>query len=159
MNLPNRILQIANLFGVIALVVLCVFQWKDNAHLSDSNLQLQQTTRDQAAKIDDQTRTLATDATDLASLRQRLDDLQSKETQDQAKLADALAERDHLNHQIAADQEAIGKFKDAIAQRDQLIQQANSQQQLLANQRNDAINKYNDVAKRYNDMVKAQASR
>jgi septal ring factor EnvC (AmiA/AmiB activator) len=159
MNLPNRILQAVNGVGVLLLVGLCALQWQDNRRLAADNNRLTQTTRDQAAKMADQDKTLAADAIDLADLRQQLGDSELKQKQAESARARVTAQRDQLSAQVAADQSALNSWKGAVAQRDQVIAQAAQQQQTLAHQRDDVIGRFNDLANRYNSLVKSQSAR
>jgi chromosome segregation ATPase len=136
-----------NFVGVVALAVLCSFQWQTNSRLHLEAQSLEKTKLEQAAKIDEQDHTIKNDATDLDDLRLRLS---LSET--------ALAEADQ---KVASDEAELKQFKAAldkwvaaVAQRDQALKQAGSEIQKVANERNDAILKFNDLAGKYNAVVK-----
>ena len=129
-----------NFAGVVALAVLCGFQWQTNSRVNLEAQSLQKTTLEQAAKIDEQTRTIKNDAADLDDLRGRLSLSES-----------ALADDEATIKQLKA---AMDKWIAAVAQRDLALKQAGGQMQKLAAERNEAILKFNDLAGKYNAVVK-----
>jgi uncharacterized coiled-coil DUF342 family protein len=129
-----------NFAGVVALAVLCGFQWQTNSRVNLEAQSLQKTTLEQAAKIDEQTRTIKNDAADLDDLRGRL-------SLSESALADDEATIKQLKN-------AMDKWIAAVAQRDQALKQAGGQIQKLAAERNEAILKFNDLAGKYNAVVK-----
>jgi chromosome segregation ATPase len=129
-----------NFAGVIALAVLCSFQWQTNSRVNLEAQSLQKTTLEQAGKIDEQTRTIKNDAADLDDLRGRLSLSES-----------ALADDEATIKQLKA---AMDKWIAAVAQRDLALKQASGQIQKLATERNEAILKFNDLAGKYNAIVK-----
>lgn len=129
-----------NFTGVVALAVLCGFQWQTNSRVNLEAQSLQKTTLEQAAKIDEQTRTIKNDAADLDDLRGRLSLSES-----------ALADDEATIKQLKA---AMDKWIAAVAQRDQALKQAGGQIQKLATERNEAILKFNDLAGKFNAIVK-----
>jgi uncharacterized coiled-coil DUF342 family protein len=129
-----------NFAGVVALAVLCSFQWQTNSRINLEAQSLQKTTLEQAAKIDEQTRTIKNDAADLDDLRGRLSLSES-----------ALADDEATIKQLKT---AMDKWIAAVAQRDLALKQAGGQIQKLATERNEAILKFNDLAGKYNAIVK-----
>jgi len=129
-----------NFAGVVALAVLCSFQWQTNSRINLEAQSLQKTTLEQAGKIDEQTRTIKNDAADLDDLRGRLSLSES-----------ALADDEATIKQLKA---AMDKWIAAVAQRDLALKQASGQIQKLATERNEAILKFNDLAGKYNAIVK-----
>ena len=61
-----------NFLGVVAVAILCGFQWQTNSRLNLEAQSLEKTKLEQAAKIDEQDRTIKNDAADLDDLRMRL---------------------------------------------------------------------------------------
>ena len=129
-----------NFAGVATLAILCSFQWQTNSRLNLKTQSLEKTNLEQAAKIDDQARTIKNDATDLDDLRSRLSLSES-----------ALADDEATIKQLKT---AMDKWIAAVTQRDQALKQAGAQIQKLAIERNDAVLKFNDLAGKYNTIVK-----
>jgi hypothetical protein len=129
-----------NFAGVVALAVLCSFQWQTNSRVNLEAQSLQKTTLEQAAKIDEQTRTIKNDAADLDDLRGRLSLSES-----------ALADDEATIKQLKV---AMDKWIAAVAQRDLALKETGGQIQKLAAERNEAILKFNDLAGKYNVIVK-----
>ena len=129
-----------NFAGIVALAILCSLQWQTNSRLNLETQSLEKTNLEQAAKIDDQARTIKNDATDLDDLRSRLSLSES-----------ALADDEATIKQLKT---AMDKWIAAVTQRDQALKQAGAQIQKLAIERNDAVLKFNDLAGKYNTIVK-----
>lgn len=169
----NRLLQILNFLGVLALVWLCGLQWKDNGRLHADGEDLERTRQAQAAKIAEQEKTLQGYSSDLDDLRNKLSKSDAALKETQGKLAAMSKERD----QVVAARDQLTKERDQLkadietwranlAQRDDLLKQANEQVQKANEQaqksqadRNDAVNRYNDIVNKYNAVVKQLDSR
>jgi chromosome segregation ATPase len=136
-----------NFVGVIALAILCSFQWQTNSRLNLETQSLEKTKLEQAATIDQQDRTIKNDAADLDDLRMRLSLSETALAEADQKVATDEAELKQLKA-------ALDKWVAAVAQRDQALKQAGSEIQKVANERNDAILKFNDLAGKYNAVVK-----
>jgi chromosome segregation ATPase len=136
-----------NFIGVVAMAILCGFQWQTNSQLNLEAQALDKTRLQQAATIDQQNRTIKNDSTDLDDLRRRLSLAESALTEAQQKVADDQAEIKQLKT-------ALNKWAAAVAERDHALKLAGDQIQKLANERNDAILKFNDLAGKYNLVVK-----
>jgi chromosome segregation ATPase len=143
----NRIITNLNFIGVVALAILCMFQWESNSQIYGQLGRANQVRLDQAAKIAEQDATLNQNSTDLADLRQRLSLAESelKTARDDQAAADQ--QRDQLKT-------ALDKWAAACAARDQEIKQAAQQIQTLTAERDQAILKFNDLADKYNGVVK-----
>jgi septal ring factor EnvC (AmiA/AmiB activator) len=135
----NRLIEYLNLFGIIALAVLCAAQWQTNGQLNHDVERLDQMRIEQTAKIAEQDATLKQTSSDLDDSRQRLSISESALKDAEVKLAVAAAERDQLKANLA-------KWTAALAARDDAIRK-------LSAERNDAIQKFNDLANKYNALV------
>jgi chromosome segregation ATPase len=143
----NRFMTYLNFLGVIALTVLCLFQWQANNRIDAQLTRANQTRLEQTAKIAEQDSALRENATEMADLRQRLSlaDTDLKDAQD--KLAADNQQRDQLKG-------ALDKWIAAVAQRDQALKQAGERLATLTAQDNQAVQKFNDLADKYNQVVK-----
>jgi chromosome segregation ATPase len=149
----NRTLTWLNLSGVMALAVLCGFQWRSNRTLNLDVNALQKTGMTQAARLVEQDHALAGLAADLerfrgeigrahAELRDTSNRLQVSE-QSASKLG---AERDQLKTSIA-------RWTAAVEARDQRIAEANERIREVGGRLKDAVEKFNELATRYNERV------
>ncbi len=136
-----------NFVGVVAMAILCGFQWQIDTRLNLEAQALGKTRLQQAATIDQQDRTIKNDAADMDDLRSRLSLAESALAEAQQKIADDQAQIKQLKI-------ALDKWIAAVAQRDQALKQAGEQIQKLATERNDAILKFNDLAGKYTALVK-----
>jgi chromosome segregation ATPase len=145
-----------NFFGVVATAILCAFQWQLNSRVSLEAQQLDKTRLQQAATIDEQDRTIKSNAADLDDLRMRLSLSETALSEADRKVATDEAELKQLKA-------ALDKWMAAVAERDRALKEVGMDIQKLANERNDAILKFNDLAGKYNAVVKqlndAQAGR
>ena len=157
----NRLLQIINFVGVLALAGLCAYQWKDNGRLHEEMDRLDRTRQEQAAKIADQEKTIAGNVTDLETARDNLSKSEASAKETQGKLSAEVAAnkqlttaRDQLTTERDQLKAAISQWSAAVSQRDDALKQAGVQMQKLLADRNEAVGKFNDLASKYNGVVK-----
>jgi chromosome segregation ATPase len=150
----NRALQYFNLFGVIVLAALCVFQWRMNRQLNLDVNGLEKTRIEQAARIEEQSKKLKGTTEDLETFREQLTrahvDLKQqteKSATDETKIEALKLERDALK-------ESLAKWTNAVIERDKRLNESNAQIQKLADDLNAAVEKYNRLATNYNAVVK-----
>ena len=162
----NRFLQILNFLGVLVLVWLCTFQWKDNGRLHAAGEDLERTRQEQAAKIAEQEKALQGYQADVDDLREKLSKSDANLKQTQGKLATATTERNQITaarDQLTADRDqlkaAIEKWNAAVAQRDEAIKGAAEQVQKSQAERNEAVTRFNDLVTKYNAAIKDLESR
>jgi chromosome segregation ATPase len=149
----NRRLQYLNLFGVLALAGLCIFQWRMNRQLNLEVNQLEKSRIEQTVQFDEQSKKLKGTTEDLeafrgqltranVSLKEQID----KSAGDETKIENLTVERDELKT-------ALVKWTNAVAERDQRLKESNAQIQKLADDLNAAVVKYNQLATNYNSVV------
>jgi chromosome segregation ATPase len=153
----NRLLEKLNLLGVLALVALCVVQWRINRAMHLELKSAQTLHQEQAKKISDHESTVRGQAADLETFRAQLTgtkaaekDLRAKYSESEKSNRQLVAERDQLKS-------SLGEWQAAVAARDEQLRAASTNLQALAIERDRAIEKHNEVAKRMNELV-AQAN-
>ena len=149
----KRALPLINLGGVLLLAALCAFQWHINRQVNLEANRLEKTRLEQAAKIEDQEKTIRGNLADLELFRDQLQTAAAtlKETEKKLRVtqrvvAQLTQERDQLK-------ESIVRWSEAVAARDEQLKEAASQIQSLADDRNAAVSKFNDLAEKYNSVV------
>jgi chromosome segregation ATPase len=149
----NRRLQWINLFGILALAVLCAAQWRVNRLLNLEINRMEQARMEQASKFEILTKTSLGQTNDIESLRAHLIRLteELKETGDRLAASElqtrhATLERDQLKS-------AVTNWAAAIAGRDERLKQDAARLSQLAEQRNEAVNSFNELAERHNKLV------
>jgi chromosome segregation ATPase len=149
----NRALQYSNLFGVLALAVLCAVQWQHDRRLNLQTIQLEKTRQAQQQKISEQEETARGLSTDLADFKQRfksehddLEDAKRKLRENENAIASLTSDREQLK-------ESITNWTAAVARRDALMKEANGRIEELSTQLNASIQKYNGLATNYNNVV------
>jgi chromosome segregation ATPase len=143
-----------NLFGVLAVAGLCIFQWQNNRQLNLDLNQLEKIRLDQAAKIAQQEQDIHGLETDLAHFKEDLTKTQGELSDTRKKLH--VAERDVQQLTAERDQlkASISNWIAAVEVRDKRLVEANAKINELADAANAAIKKFNDLATNYNNVVK-----
>ena len=153
-----------NVLGILALAVLCAFQWKENRDANLRAVSLDKTCQEQADKLkgclsdldgfrEQQDRCdadLAKAEAQAASLRSERDQLASARDR-------AVAERDQVADAMKQSKAIVDKWAAAVNERDESIKKAIGEINTLAKERNDAIAKFNELAEKYNALVKDTA--
>jgi chromosome segregation ATPase len=149
----SRRLQYWNLFGVLALGVLCVFQWRHDRQLnlelneSKKTLQAQERQLAENAKAMDGLRgDLAGFKESYTSARAEASELQKKLQGQERENAQLTGERDQLK-------ESITNWVAAVTVRDERLKEANARLNELVTKLNDSITKFNSLATNYNSVV------
>jgi chromosome segregation ATPase len=148
-----RALHYTNLFGVLALSVVCILQWRINRDLNLQAGRLEKERINQQIRLEEQDKQIKAHAADLDSFREHVQkaslELKAAESnlivarQHSAQLT---AERDQLN-------ESIEQWTRAVAQRDEQLTRASEQLQKLATERNEIVTKFNGLASKHNEVV------
>ena len=124
-----RFLSWFNLFGVLALAVLCGFQWTAGRRASLENVRLDMTVQKQSAKIAELETTIIGDKADLDEFRQRLEQSETAIKDAESRIVQlaherdavmverdtALAEKKKANADLAALQGELSKWVDAVS--------------------------------------------
>ena len=145
MTFANRVIQSLNLVGVAALAALCVVQWRANSRATESASRLEQVRQVQAAKLDEQTKTLQSDEAQLDDLHQHLSRTESALKAEQAELSAANAARNALVEEREQLHRALNQWQAALRERDAAIGRAGEQIQKLALERDDAVRRSNEL--------------
>ncbi len=150
----NRALPLLNLLGVLLLAGLCVVQWRDNRRLNLEAADLTRIRHEQAAKLEEQTKTITGLSADLDSFRTRL-----KDASEMVKVTDTkLRPLDREVRQLALERErlkaSITNWSAAVTARDERLKEFADQAQELAAARNEAVTKFNELAEKHNAVVK-----
>lgn len=150
----NRFLPWFNLLGVVALALLCAVQWRANraAHLALHRLE--RTEVRQAGQLAEQTKTVAGQADDLASLRQHAHRLAEELSRSTAQLAAAKQALHQSTSEVGQLKASVTNWAAAVAARDERLRQAASERRALAGERNAQVEKFNELAARHNKLVK-----
>jgi chromosome segregation ATPase len=150
----NRVLQVLNLVGVLALAALCVLQWRANRAVNLEATGLEKIRLDQAARLAEQEKSLKGLTADLDAFRDQLGATHENLRAAEAKVA--TLERD--TRQLTAERDqlkaAVEKWAEAVAARDARLAELDRQVRQLAADRNDAVRQFNELAEKYNAVVK-----
>jgi chromosome segregation ATPase len=149
----NRFLQYLNLLGVAALALLCGVQWRTNRQVNLEATGLMKAGFEQAAKLEDQDKSLKSCAVDLEGFREQLSRAHNilKVTETKA----AVAEREIRQLSSERDQLKTSgtNWAAAVSTRDDQLKAANEQLHKLAEGRNETIANFNELARKYNAVV------
>ena len=149
----NRWLQYINLFGVLALAALCVFQWRMNRQLNLETNRLEKTRIEHTRQLEEQSKKVKGTTEDLETFREQLTRANVELKEQTEKFAASEANVDALTLERDAMKEALAKWTNAVAERDKQLKEGNAQIQKLADDLNAAVKKYNQLATNYNAVV------
>ena len=157
----NKLLQLFNFLGVIALTVLCVMQFRANSSLHQDIDILKKLRNDQIIRIESQEKAIKGRDADIEELRHQLsiaqaanDELTKRLAVIERDLTKAVAERDRLSAEIENWKNAVQLRDDAIKKQNDLLKEAGNRIDQLIADRNDDIHKFNDLVAKYNLLVK-----
>lgn len=150
----NRSLPYINLLGVVALSVLCVFQWSTNRSANLEVARLEKVRIGQVTQLAEREKALQGCQGDLESFRTQLVEVNTRWKENEKKITSSdrelqqiTAERDQLKTNITM-------WTEAVAVRDERLKKVNAEIQTLAADRNEAVTKYNELAAKQNQTVK-----
>src|SRR5262245_53716944 len=143
-----------NLFGVLALASLCVWQWQRDRVLNLEVNRLEKIRMEAAARLAEQEQQARGLATDLAGFKQRYAQSQASAVETMQKLR--TVERDV--HQLSAERDqltaSVSNWVSAVASRDERLKEANARIRQLTDEINITVRKFNDLATNHNAVVK-----
>jgi chromosome segregation ATPase len=151
----NGGLKYLNLFGVLMLAALCITQWQRDRRLNLAVNHLDQIRLEQAAKIDDQVRTLKGLNTDLSLLKTSLAAERSLRLQAEQKATSIENTNEQLTLERGQLKAAITNWATAVAVRDERMKEANTRIEQLADELNASIRKYNELVANRNAAAKS----
>jgi chromosome segregation ATPase len=157
----NRKLQFVNLFGVLLLAGLCVFQWRQNRALNLGLNDLEKTRQAQEQKLGEQNKIIQGLTDDLTRFKEQFTNAKGELTEVKEKfnvaertLAQVRTERDQLQINLT-------NWMNAVTARDARLKEANERITEVAGRLNESVMKFNqlvtnhnDVVTRYNELVK-----
>lgn len=149
----NRGLTWFNLLGVLALAGLCVAQWQANRRLNLERIQLERQRHEQSTALEQQARTAAGQAGDLADLRGHLARATQEAQDARTRLALLERQRDQARAEAGQLQSALTNWTAAVATRDARLREATGQLHAVLRERNDTVTRFNELAGRYNRLV------
>ena len=148
-----RLLHFINLFGVLALAALCVFQWHLNRDVNLRANSLEKTRLKLTARISEQDQQIKGQAADLESFREHIQRATAQLKSAESNLLVARREVLELGAQRDQLKESIGEWTRAVAERDEQLVRASEQLEKIAEERNTAVTKFNELAARHNENV------
>jgi chromosome segregation ATPase len=156
----NRWLHILNLAGVVALTLICVFQWRRDRAL---NLELNRSEKlrlEQTEKLAEQEKTLRGATDDLGIFKEQFARAQVEAANTGKELRALQQTNSFLSAAYEYSQENLTVWSNAVATRDKLIADANEniktmneRAQDLGTRLNESIRKFNELATNYNTVV------
>lgn len=149
----NRSLTWINLAGVVALAVLCAFQWRANRALNLDVNALQKTGQTQAARISEQDKNLAGLAADLEGFRRQIARAHAELRNTAGKLHASESAVAELNAEREQLQASVTRWTEAVQVRDERIAEANDRIREVGGRLQDAVEKFNELAGRYNERM------
>lgn len=151
----NRFLQYANLIGVAALAVLCVFQWSLNRRVNLEASALEKTRLELTAKVAEHEKTIKGQTADLDTFREQLTLATSSLKETETKLSKSGREIGQLESEREQLKASVTNWAAAVTARDERIKEANDRLKQLGEDLNASIRKFNELAETHGKLVKA----
>lgn len=143
-----------NTLGVIALVGVSVFQWRESGALRHRRDELDRSAAELGKKLATAESSLTSANATIEEFRKRIEVLDS----DNARLTKSLKESETRAAALTADvtrlEKTVAAWKDAVAERDKALVALNATLAEQVAARNDATGRYNDLVTKYNDLAK-----
>jgi len=139
----RRSLQYANLFGVIALVVVCLLQWQADRRLNLELRRYDQQRNDQAVKIQGLENNLNGLNEDLTQFKGSLTDEHAARLAAEQKLRTTEHDRAQLAQESAQLRGAVSNWVNAVSIRDERLKTANERIQEQGDKLNASILRFN----------------
>jgi len=150
----SRRLAALNLVGVLALAVLCVFQWRMNRTLNLDINTLEKSGQVQAARISEQEKNLQGLSADLENFRGQLTRAHAELRDTSGKLQTSEHEAAQLGVERDQLKESIVNWTAAVQVRDERIGEANDRIREIGERLEQGAGRFNALAHRYNDTVR-----
>lgn len=149
----NRKLQFVNLFGVLILAGLCVFQWRQNRELNLGLNDLEKARQAQEQKLSEQGKTIQGLTDDLARFKEQFTSAKGELTETKEKLN--VAERTLAQVSTERDQLQINltNWMNAVTERDAKLKEANERITEVVGRLNESVSKFNQLVTNHNDVV------
>jgi chromosome segregation ATPase len=151
----TRRLQFVNLFGVLALAALCVFQWQRDRRLNQELIANERTRQSQERQLADNTTTISNLTDDLARFKTDYSAARTETSELQEKLRKLEREKEQLANECGQLKDNITNWTAAVAARDERLMEANTHLRSLTGQLTEAGVKFNALATNYNMVVEA----
>lgn len=150
----NRKLQFVNLFGVVALVALCVVQWRQNRELNLGLNDLEKIRQLQEQKLTEQDKAMRGLTDDLARFKEQFTSAKGELTETKERLS--VAERTATQVSTERDQlqASLTNWMNAVTERDAKIKEANERITEVVGRLNASVEKFNTLVTNYNNVVK-----
>jgi len=150
----NRSLQYANLIGVVALTVLCVFQWKANRRVNMEASALEKTRLELTSKVEEHEKTIKGQVADLETFREQLSLATRSLKETETKLTKAGREIAQLETEREQLKASVTNWAAAVTARDERLKEGNARIKQLGEEMNANIRKFNELAETHGKLVK-----
>ncbi len=149
----NPRLRLINLFGVVALTVLCVFQWQRDRRLHLELRRVEKTKLAQDEKISEQEKLLQGMTHDLEHFKGQFSTAHSNLLTTEESLQSLKREMGRIAEERDQLKVTLTNWMNAVSNRDTRLTEANDQIRALAEKGNEAVRKLNELATNYNVLV------
>ena len=147
-------LHYVNLFGVVALAVLCVAQWHRDRELNLEVNRMEKVRFDHESKLAEQQQTLSGLNADLVEFKEQFATNQAELAKARQQLRTGERETRQLTGERDQLKSSVTNWAAAVTSRDQQLNEANGQVRKLANELNASIRKFNELGTNHNSIVK-----
>jgi chromosome segregation ATPase len=146
-------LQWINLFGVLGLAALCVFQWQRDRRLNLEVNRLEAMRQRHEQKIADQEKAARALNDDLSHFKEKFQAGHSELAEASTNVSKLKRENSQLGNERDQLKMSLTNWTKAVTERDERLREANARLQELSTRLNDSVGKFNELATNYNASV------
>lgn len=149
----KRSLPYINLVGIVALVILCVAQWRRDRELNLHLRAMEKHRIAQEQKITDQQQSIKGLTDDLTQFKERFALAQTDSNDARQKAREFERENGQLTSERDQLKQSITNWAKAVTARDEQLKEANDRIRALAADLTASVQKFNALATNYNALV------
>lgn len=149
----SKALTVINTLGVVGLVVVSVYQWRDSGQLRHRRDALIRDNATLTEKLDKTEKTLVAANATIEEFRKRIEVLDADNTRLNTDLRAAETKVAKLTAEVARLEQAVAAWKEAVEARDKVIAEQNGVIKEQVDARNEAIVKFNELVTQYNELA------
>lgn len=149
-----RLLQHLNLAGVLALAVLCGFQWQANRRSELHGIRMDAVRMELASRVGDLQRLLTNSVSDVEVFRNQITGSNTEIRELKQQLETSERRKDHLELESVQLRSSLSNWMAAVAIRDERIRDSTDRLNRLASGQREAVAKINELVGQYNDVTR-----
>ncbi len=146
-------IQLINLLLALALVVVCLLQWRRELRYRDEILNLDRLHQETGLKLVERDKKIRGLEEDAAGFKERITRMQAAMEEQELVLKTNRVRVERLESENAALKPALDTWKKAVADRDEALQQRNELLRKAAADRDEVVGRFNELVRKHNSLA------